>query len=86
MLLICSDCLIKIIIAIKLSTQKQPNCKKRCGRCKKGSMKKVVKSNMAAQKWLWWSDNDKIFNKNNSGEFVLPPQLGIGTKVHLNCY
>ena len=35
------------------STQKQPNCKKRCGPCKKGSMKKVVKSKVAAQKWLW---------------------------------
>ena len=33
-------------------------------------MKKVVKSKVAAQKWLWWSDNGKIFNNNNSGEFV----------------
>ena len=32
-------------------------------------MKKVVKSKVAAQKWLWWSDNGKIFNNNNSGEF-----------------
>jgi len=31
-------------------------------------MKKVVKSKVAAQKWLWWSDNGKNFN-NNSGEF-----------------
>ena len=23
-----------------------------------------------AQKWLWWSDNGKIFN-NNSGKFVI---------------
>ena len=42
-------------------TQKQPNCKKRCGPCKKGSMKKVVKSKVVAQKWLWWSDNGKFF-------------------------
>ena len=28
---------------------------------------------VVAQKWLWWSDNGKIFNNNNSGEFVLPP-------------
>ena len=34
------------------------------------SMKKVVKSKVAAQKWLWWSDNGKIFYNNNSGEFV----------------
>ena len=44
------------------STQKQPNCKKRYGPCKKGSMKKVVKSKVAAQKWLWLSDNGKIVN------------------------
>ena len=36
----------------------------------KNSMKKVVKSKVSAQKWLWWSDNGKIFNNNNSGEFV----------------
>ena len=50
---------------------KQPNCTKRCSPYKKGSMKKVVKSKVAAQKWLWWSDNGKFFNNNNSGEFVL---------------
>jgi len=33
---------------------------------------KVVKSKVVAQKWLWWSDNGKIFNYNNSGKFVLP--------------
>ena len=60
---------------ISISTQKQPNFKKRCGPCKKGSMKKVVKSNLAAQKWLWWSDNGKNFN-NISGKFVLPPPTG----------
>jgi len=38
----------------------------------KSSMKKVVKSKVAAQKWLWWSDNGKIFNNNNSGKFSLP--------------
>jgi len=38
----------------------------------KNSMKKVVKSKMAAWKWLWWSDNGKIFNNYNSGNFVLP--------------
>ena len=41
----------------------------------KAAGKKVVKSKVAAQKWLWWCDNGKIFNKNNSGEFVLPPPL-----------
>jgi len=55
--------------------QKQPNCKKRCGPCKKGCMKKVLKSKVAAQKWLWWSNNGKNFN-NISGEFVLPPPTG----------
>jgi len=57
------------------STQKQPNCKKRCCPCKKGSMKKVVKSKVAAQKWLWWSDDGKNFN-NISGKFVLPLPTG----------
>ena len=57
-----------------ISTQKQPNCKKRCGPCKKDSMKKVVKSKVAAQKWLWWSDN--CINNNISGKFVLPPPTG----------
>ena len=57
------------------STQKQPNCEKRCGPCKKGSMKKVVQSKVVAQKWLWWSDNGKKFN-NISGKFVLPPPTG----------
>jgi len=37
---------------------------------KKQHEKKVGKSKVAAQKWLWWSDNGKIFNNNNSGEFV----------------
>jgi len=32
-------------------------------------MKKVVKSKVAAQKWLRWSDNGKIFINNNSSEF-----------------
>ena len=58
--------------ANNISTQNQPNCKKRCGPC---SMKKVVKSKVAAQKWLWWSDNGKIFNNSNSGEFVNRRQL-----------
>jgi len=35
-----------------------------------------VKSKVAAQKWLWWFDNGKIFNSNNSGKFVLPPPTG----------
>jgi len=59
-----------------ISTQKQPNCKKRCGPCKKGCMKKVVKSKVVTQKWLWWSDNGKNFNNNISGKFVLPPPTG----------
>jgi len=33
-------------------------------------MKKGVKSKVAAQKWLRWSDNGKICNNNNSGELV----------------
>ena len=41
----------------------------------KGSMKKVVKSKVVAQKWLWWFDNGKKFN-NISGKFVLPPPTG----------
>jgi len=31
----------------------------------KSRMKKVVKSKVAAQKWLWWFDYGKIFNNNN---------------------
>ena len=42
----------------------------------KSSMKKVVKSKVAAQKWLWWFDNGKIFNSSNSGKFVLPSPTG----------
>ena len=37
---------------------------------------KVVKSKVVVQKWLWFSDNGKIFNNNNSGKFVLPPPTG----------
>jgi len=59
-------------------TQKQPNCKKRCGPCKKGSMKKVMKSKVATQKWLWWFENGKFFNSNNSGEFWCRFQVGGG--------
>jgi len=64
------------------STQKQP--KKRCGPCKKG---KVVKSKVAAQKWLWWSDNGKNFNNKNfnnniSGEFWCRfPVGGVNTNL-----
>ena len=60
------------------STQKPPNCKKRCGPCKKRQHEKVVKSKMAAQKWPWWSDNGKIFNSNNSGEFWCRFPIGGG--------
>jgi len=34
------------------STQKQPSCKKRYGPCKKRQHEKVVKSKVAALKWL----------------------------------
>ena len=30
---------------------------------------KSCESKVAAQKWLWWSDNGKNFNNNISGEF-----------------
>ena len=33
-------------------TQKQPSCKKRWGPCKKIQHERVVKSKVAAQKWL----------------------------------
>jgi len=42
-------------------------------------MKKVVKLKVSAQKWQWWSDNGKIFNKNNSGEFWCQFSVGGGT-------
>ena len=54
---------------VLITTQKQPNCKKRRGPCKK-QHEKVVKSKVAAQEWLWWSNNGKNFNNNNSGKFV----------------
>ena len=53
---------------------------------KKDSIKKVVKSKEAAQKWLWRSDNEKISNNTNSGEFVLPPPTESQYQIHLNCY
>ena len=33
---------------------KTAKLQKRCGPWKKDSMKKVVKSKVVAQKWLWW--------------------------------
>ena len=50
---------------------KQPNCKKGATHAKK-QHEKVVKSKVVAQKWLWWSDNSKFYNNNNSGKFVSP--------------
>ena len=41
-------------------------------------MKKVVKSKVVAQKWLWWSDNGKNFNNNISGEFWCQFPVGGG--------
>jgi len=73
MLLIFSDCLIIVINYLHKNSQ---TVKKVQALAKKKQNEKVVKSNMAAQKWLWWSDNGKIFNNNNLGEFVLPPPTG----------
>ena len=39
---------------------------------------KVVKSKLTAQKWLWWSDNGKIFNSNNLSEFWCRFSVGEG--------
>ena len=48
---------------------------------------KVVKPKVVAQKWLWWSDIDKILNNNNSGEVVLPPSNRNRHQIHVNyCY
>jgi len=52
---------------------------------KKGSMKKVVKSKVVAQKWLWWSDNGKILIATIQVNLCCLLQLGIGIKIHLNC-
>jgi len=51
---------------------------------KLSSMKKVVKSKVAAQKSLWLSDNAKIFEtiQVNSGA---DSQLEEATQIHLNC-
>ena len=54
--------------AIYTLHKKQPSWKKGSAHVKKGNMRKVVKSKVAAQKWLWWSVNGKIFNSNNSGK------------------
>ena len=43
---------------------------------------KVVKSGVAAQKWLCLSDNGNIFNTNNSGA---DSQLEKATQICLNC-
>jgi len=40
------------IQSVSISTQKQPSCKKGVAHIKKDNMKKVVKSKVAAQKWL----------------------------------
>ena len=48
-------------------------------------MKKFVKSKVAAQKWLWLSDNGKVFNNNNSGELGADSQLEEATEISLNC-
>jgi len=45
--------------------------------------KQVVKAKVVAQKWLWWSDDGKIFNNNNSGEFELAIQICL-TCCYLN--
>jgi len=50
--------------------------KKKVQPMQKDSMKKVVKSRVTSQKWLWWSDNGKTFNNNNSGKFELPLPTG----------
>jgi len=42
-------------------------------------MKKVVKSNVVAQKWLWWSNDGKIFNNNNFSEFWCRFPVGGGS-------
>ena len=52
----------------------------------KGIMKKVVKSKVVAQKWLWWSDNGKIFITTIQANLCFLLQLGIGTKIHLDCF
>ena len=59
--------------------------KKSAAYAKKASMKKVLKVKEVTQKWLWWSDNGRIFNNNNSGELCSLLQLGISTKIHPNC-
>ena len=47
---------------------------------KKQHEKKVVKSNVAAQKWLWWSDNSKIL--------IMTIQVCVAdSQIHLSyCY
>jgi len=47
-------------------------------------LKKVVKSKMAAQEWLWWSDNGKILIKTQVN-FGADSQLEEATQIHLNC-
>jgi len=53
-------------------------------------MKKVMKSKVAAQKWLWWSDNGKIFITTIQVNLCCLLQLGIVTVywvtwLWLNC-
>ena len=51
-------------------------CENSVGLFKLDNVKKVVKSNVAAKKWLWLRPN---FSDNTLGGFVLP-SLGLGTK------
>ena len=46
--------------------QNSQTVNKGAAQAKRSSMKKVVKSKVAAQKWMCWADNGKNFNINIS--------------------
>jgi len=48
-------------------------------------MKNVVKSKVAAQKWLWWSDNGKILITTIQVNFGDDSQLEEAAQICLNC-
>ena len=51
----------------------------------KGSMKKVVKLKVVAQKWLWWSDNSKFLITTIQVNFGADSQLEEATQIRLHC-
>ena len=46
---------------------------------------KLVKSKVAAQKWMWWTYNGKFLITTIQVNFGADSQLEEATQIHLNC-